>query len=136
MMTAYSNTPRQVDMLTVVSYVTVQPSSCPPTFSLADLLAGIDVPQCSSLSFRSPSNTRGRCVRVKGQRKSDEEDGRWLREATGREDLMNCSPNCHERVWPGRPTAVPLEPTVVKRHYILSLDCQSTLLLEPTSRVE
>ena len=39
----------------------------------------IDIPQCSSPSFRSPSNTLERCVKVKGQGRSDEEDGRWLR---------------------------------------------------------
>jgi hypothetical protein len=39
----------------------------------------IDIPQCSSPSFRSPFNTLERCVRVKGQGRSDEEDGRWLR---------------------------------------------------------
>jgi len=33
----------------------------------------------SSPSFWSPSNTLERYVRVKGQGKSDEEDGRWLR---------------------------------------------------------
>src|ERR1700740_3253672 len=39
----------------------------------------IDIPQCSSPSFPSPSNTLERCVTVKGQGRSDKEDGRWLR---------------------------------------------------------
>jgi hypothetical protein len=39
----------------------------------------IDIPQCPSPSFRSPSNTLERCVRAKGQGGSDGEDGRWLR---------------------------------------------------------